>query len=147
MRDRHCRFRQDGTWTYFGGEIVKSSKTVSLRSAPISGRKKEAHYPFGTTFEIETRLASDQPPPGTQAQEYQVKVKFKEELFSGPGANVYWPIPKRAAAVHGEVAMGTRNGPLDEHAPGRERCATTSSLSGLEGHPRLEDFDARKTGG
>jgi hypothetical protein len=137
-------FDGDGTYTYDGGEIVTSSKTVTLRAAPIPGRKGSARYPFGMTFEYETLLPADQPPPGTYGEEYSVKAKFKEELDSGRGANIYWPIPKRAAAMRGEVLMGTRNGPLTSHAPGRERCGTTSTI--VAGHPRAIDFDAKKTG-
>jgi hypothetical protein len=135
----------DGTYTYYGGEIVRSTKSVTLRSAPLVGRKKDAWYPMGMTFEYETPpVPADQPPPGTEVQEYSIKVKFKEELTNG--GNVFRPIPKRAAGMHGEVAMGTRNGPRNTHAPGRERCATVSTAPGLEGHPSLPDFDAKKTG-
>jgi hypothetical protein len=135
----------DGTYTFDGGEIVYTTKSVTLRSAPVPGRKADASYPLGMTFEYESpQVPADQPPPGTEVQEYSIKVKFKEELLNG--SNVFRPIPKRAAAMHGEVAMGTRNGPLNGHAPGRERCATVSVLPGLEGHPSLPDFDVKKTG-
>ena len=136
----------DGTYTYDGGEITQSIKSTTLRSAPLTGRKRTAQYPFGMTFEYESPLIpDDKPSPGTQVQEYSIKAKFKEELFSGPGANVFWPIPKRAAAMRGEVFMGTRNGPLDAHAPGRERCVLSDD-GRIVTHINALDFDAKKTG-
>jgi hypothetical protein len=136
----------DGTYTYYGGEIVEGIKSTTLKSAPLTGRKKEARYPLGKTFEYESPLIpDDQPPPGTQVQEYSIKAKFKEELDSGRGANIYWPIPKRAAAMRGEVFMGTRNGPLDSHFPGHERC-TLSDDGQIVTHINALDFDVKKTG-
>jgi hypothetical protein len=136
----------DGTYTYYGGEITQSIKTTTLRSAPLTGRKKTNRYPLGMTFEYESPLIpDDQPPPGTRVQEYSIKAMFKEELDSGRGANIYWPLPKRAAAMRGEVFMGTRNGPLDSHAPGRERC-TLSDDGQIVDHINALDFDAKKTG-
>ncbi len=136
----------DGTYTYYGDEITQSIKSTALRSAPLTGRKSTPQYPFGMTFEYESPLVpDDQPPPGTQVQEYSIKAKFKEELFSGRGANVYWPVPKRAAAMRGEVFMGTRNGPLDSHAPGRERCVLSDDGQ-IVTHVNALDFDAKKTG-
>jgi hypothetical protein len=136
----------DGTYTYYGGEITESIKSTTLKSAPLRGRKRTAHYPLGMTFEYESPFIPDgQPAPGTQVQEYSIKVKFKEELFSGPGANIYWPIPKRAAAVSGEVFMGTRNGPFDSHAPGRERCVLSDD-GRVVTHVNALDFDAKKRG-
>jgi hypothetical protein len=139
-------FDGDGTYTYDGGEITQSIKSATLRSAPLRGRKATAQYPFGMTFEYESPFVpDDQPPPGTQVEEYSIKAKFKEELFSGRGANIYWPIPKRAAAMRGEVFMGTRNGPLDTHAPGRERCVLSDD-GRIVTHINALDFDAKKTG-
>ncbi len=136
----------DGTYTYDGGEITQSIKSTTLRSAPLAGRKRTPQYPFGMTFEYESPLIpDDKPSPGTQVQEYSIKAKFKDELFSGRGANVYWPIPKRAAAMRGEVFMGTRNGPLDAHAPGRERCVLSDD-GRIVTHINALDFDAKKTG-
>jgi len=136
----------NGTYTYYGDEIVESIKSTTLHSAPLTGRKATARYPFGMTFEYESPLIpDDQPAPGTQVQEYSIKAKFKEELDSGRGANIYWPIPKRAAAMRGEVFMGTRNGPLDSHAPGRERCVLTDDGQVVT-HVNALDFDAKKTG-
>jgi hypothetical protein len=136
----------DGTYTYYGDEIVQSIKSTTLRSAPLRGRKPTAQYPFGMTFEYESPLVpDDQPPPGTEVREYSIKAKFKEELFSGRGANIYWPVPKRAAAMRGEVFMGTRNGPLDSHAPGRERCSLSDD-GRIVTHINALDFDAKKTG-
>jgi hypothetical protein len=136
----------DGTYTYDGGEIIENIKSTTLRSAPLTGRKRTPQYPFGMTFEYESPLVpDDQPPPGTQVQEYSIKAKFKDELFSGRGANIYWPVPKRAAAMRGEVFMGTRNGPLDTHAPGRERCVLSDD-GRVVTHINALDFDAKKTG-
>jgi hypothetical protein len=136
----------DGTYTYAGDEIVRSIKSATLKSAPIPGRKGDAHYPLGSTFEYESpTVPDDQPPPGTQVEEYLVKAEFKEELFSGPGANVYRPIPKRAAAMRGEVFMATRNGPFNTHAPGRERCVLSDDGQ-IVTHVNALDFDAKKTG-
>jgi hypothetical protein len=134
----------DGTYTYDGGEIVQSIKSTTLRSAPLRGRKPTAQYPFGMTFEYESPLVpDDQPPLGTQVQEYSIKAKFKEELLNG--SNIYRPIPKRAAALRGEVFMGTRNGPFNADAPGLERCALTDDGQ-IVTHVNALDFDARKTG-
>jgi hypothetical protein len=131
----------DGTYTYAGGEITQSIKTGTLRSAPLSGRKRSAQYPFGTTFEYESPLIpDDQPPPGTQGDEYSVKVKFKE----GITYNIFRPIPKKAAAMEGEVLLFRRNGPLN-HAPGRERCALSDD-GRIVTHVNALDFDAKKTG-
>jgi hypothetical protein len=136
----------DGTYTYDGGEIAQGIKSTTLRSAPLPGRKRSPQYPFGTTFEYASPLVpDDQPPPGQEVAEYSIKAKFKEELFSGPGANIYWPVPKRAAAMRGEVFMGTRNGPLDSHAPGRERCVLSDD-GRIVTHINALDFDAKKTG-
>jgi hypothetical protein len=134
----------DGTYTYDGGEIVNSIKSTTLRSAPLSGRKRTAQYPFGMTFEYESPLVpDDQPPLGTQVQEYSIKAKFKEELLNG--SNIYRPIPKRAAALRGEVFMGTRNGPFDTHAPGLERCVLSDDGQTVT-HINALDFDAKKAG-
>jgi hypothetical protein len=134
----------DGTYTYYGDEIVQSIKNGgTLKSAPIPGRKREAQYPLGKTFEYESPLVPDsQPPPGTQADEYSVKVKFKEGI--GP-YNIYRPIPKRAAVMEGEVFLFRRNGPLDSHAPGRERCSLSDDGQ-IVTHVNALDFDAKKTG-
>jgi hypothetical protein len=132
----------DGTYTYDGGEIVQSIKSATLRSAPLTGRKKFAQYPLGMTFEYESPLVpDDQPPPGTEVVEYAVKVKFDE----GVSYNAFKPIPKSAARMNGEVLMGRRNGPLDSHAPGRERC-TLSDDGQIVTHINALDFDAKKTG-
>jgi hypothetical protein len=132
----------DGTYTYYGGEISQSIKTGTLKSAPLTGRKRSAQYPLGTTFEYESPLIpDDQPPPGTQGDEYSVKAKFKE----GIGYNIFRPIPKKAAAMEGEVFLFTRNGPLDSHAPGRERCALSDD-GRIVTHVNSLDFDAKKTG-
>jgi hypothetical protein len=134
----------DGTYTYYGGEITQSIKSTTLRSAPLRGRKATAQYPFGMTFEYESPLVpDDQPPPGTQVQEYSIKAVFKEELLNG--SNIYRPIPKRAAAMRGEVFMGTRNGPFGSHAPGRERCVLSDD-GDIPTHINALDFDAKKTG-
>jgi hypothetical protein len=134
----------DGTYTYDGGEIVDSIKSTTLRSAPLSGRKRTAQYPFGMTFEYESPLVpDDQPSLGTQVQEYSIKAKFKEELLNG--SNIYRPIPKRAAAMRGEVFMGTRNGPFDTDAPGLERCVLSDDGQRVT-HVNALDFDAKKTG-
>jgi hypothetical protein len=136
----------DGTYTYYGGEITESIKSTTLRSAPLRGRKQSPQYPFGTVFEYQSPfIPDDQPPPGTQVREYSIKTEFKEELFSGRGANIYWPVPKRAAAMRGEVFMGTRNGPFDSHAPGRERCVLSDD-GRIVTHVNALDFDAKKTG-
>jgi hypothetical protein len=136
----------NGTYTYYGDEIVQSIKSATLKSAPLTGRKKEARYPLGKTFEYESPIVpDDQPPPGTQVQEYSIKAKFKEELDSGRGANIYWPVPKRAAAMRGEVFMGTRNGPFGSHYPGHESCALTDDGQ-IVTHINALDFDVKKTG-
>jgi hypothetical protein len=136
----------DGTYTYDGGEIVQGIKSTTLKSAPLRGRKPTAQYPFGMTFEYESPLVpDDQPPPGTEVREYSIKAKFKQELFSGRGANIYWPVPKRAAAMRGEVFMGARNGPFGSHAPGRERCVLSDD-GRVVTHVNALDFDAKKTG-
>jgi hypothetical protein len=133
----------DGTYTYYGDEIVKSIKTGTLKSAPLPGRKRSPQYPLGTTFEYESPLIpDDQPPPGTQGDEYSIKVKFKEGI--GP-YNIYRPIPKRAAVMEGEVLLFRRNGPLSSHAPGRERCALSDD-GRIVTHVNALDFDAKKTG-
>jgi hypothetical protein len=132
----------DGTYTYYGGEITQSIKPGTLKSAPLPGRKRSPQYPLGTTFEYESPLIpEDQPAPGTQVQEYSIKVKFKE----GIGYNIFRPIPKKAAVMEGEAFMGTRNGPLDSHAPGRERCALSDD-GRIVTHVNSLDFDAKKTG-
>jgi hypothetical protein len=133
----------DGTYTYDGGEITQSIKQGTFRSAPLTGRKRTPQYPFGMTFEYESGLVpDDQPPPGTQADEYSVKVKFKE----GITYNIFRPIPKKAAAMEGEVLLFRRNGPLTSHAPGRERCALSDD-GRIVTHVNALDFDAKKTGG
>jgi hypothetical protein len=132
----------DGTYTYYGGEIVQSIKSGTFRSAPLAGRKKSAQYPFGTTFEYESPLIpDDQPSPGTQGDEYSVKAKFKE----GVGYNIFRPIPKNAAVMEGEVLLFRRNGPLTSHAPGRERCGLSDDGQ-IVTHVNALDFDAKKTG-
>lgn len=134
----------DGTYTYDGGEIVQSIKSTTLRSAPLQGRKRTAQYPFGMTFEYESPLVpDDQPPLGTQVEEYSIKAKFKEELLNG--SNIFRPIPKRAAAMRGEVFMGTRNGPFNTDAPGLERCVLSDD-GRVVTHINALDFDAKKTG-
>jgi hypothetical protein len=134
-------FDGDGTYTYAGGEITQSIKTGTLKSAPLLGRKKTAQYPLGMTFEYESPLIpDDQPPPGTQGDEYSIKVKFKE----GISYNIFRPIPKKAAAMEGEVLLFRRNGPLS-HAPGRERCALSDDGQ-IVTHVNALDFDAKKTG-
>jgi hypothetical protein len=131
----------DGTYTYAGGEITQSIKQGTLKSAPLQGRKSTPQYPLGMTFEYESPLVPDnQPSPGTQADEYSVKVKFKE----GVTYNIFRPIPKKAAAMEGEVLLFRRNGPLD-HAPGRERCALSDDGQ-IVTHVNALDFDAKKTG-
>jgi hypothetical protein len=134
----------DGTYTYDGGEIIESIKSTTLRSAPLSGRKRTPQYPFGMTFEYESPLVpDDQPPLGTQVQEYSIKAKFKEELLNG--SNIFRPIPKRAAAMRGEVFMGTRNGPFNTDAPGLERCVLSDD-GRVVTHINALDFDAKRTG-
>jgi hypothetical protein len=137
----------DGTFTFDGDEIVNSIKPSSFKSAsPVPGRKASPQYPFGTVFEYETpRLADDQPPPGTFLVSYSLKVEFKEELFSGHGANIYWPVPKRAAAMRGELFMGTSNGPLRPPGPGREHCSLSDD-GRIVTHVNALDFDAKKVG-
>jgi hypothetical protein len=133
----------DGTYTYYGGEITHSIKSGTFRSAPLPGRKRSPQYPLGATFEYESPLVpDDQPPPGTQADEYSVKVKFKE----GIGYNIFRPIPKKAAVMEGEVLLFRRNGPLSSHAPGRERCALSDD-GRIVTHVNALDFEAKKTGG
>ena len=51
----------DGTYTYYGGEIVQSIKSTTLRSAPLTGRKQTAQYPFGMTFEYESPFSPGRP--------------------------------------------------------------------------------------
>jgi hypothetical protein len=129
----------DGT----ADDTTQSIKQGTLKSAPLRGRKSTPQYPFGMTFEYESPLVpDDQPPPGTQADEYSVKVKFKE----GITYNIFRPIPKKAAAMEGEVFLFRRNGPLDSRAPGRERC-TLSDDGRIVTHVNALDFDAKKTGG
>jgi hypothetical protein len=137
----------DGNFTFDGDEIVNSIKPSSFKSAsPLRGRKATPQYPFGTVFEFETpRLRPDQPPPGTFLVSYSLKVEFKEELFSGRGANIYRPVPKRAAAMRGELFMGTSNGPLEPPAPGREHCSLSDD-GRIVTHVNSLDFDAKKTG-
>jgi hypothetical protein len=121
-------------------DVTHSIKTGTLRSAPLLGRKRTPQYPFGMTFEYESPLIpDDQPPPGTQGDEYSVKVKFKE----GITYNIFRPIPKKAA-MEGEVLLFRRNGPLS-HAPGRERCALSDD-GRIVTHVNALDFDAKKTG-
>jgi hypothetical protein len=132
----------DGSYTYDGGEISQSIKTGTLKSAPLLGRKKTPQYPLGMTFEYESPLIpDDQPPPGTQGDEYSIKVKFKE----GVTYNIFRPIPKKAAVMEGEVLLFRRNGPLTSHAPGRERCALSDD-GRIVTHVNALDFDAKKTG-
>jgi hypothetical protein len=132
----------DGTYTYYGGEIVESIKSTTLRSAPLQGRKPSAQYPFGMTFEYESPFVpDDQPPPGKEAVEYSIKIKFDEDVTY----NIFRPIPKSAARMNGEVFMGRRNGPLDSDAPGRERCALSDDGQ-IVTHINALDFDAKKTG-
>jgi hypothetical protein len=137
----------DGTFTFAGDEIVRSIKPSSFKSAaPVPGRKGSRQYPFGTVFEYETpRLRDDQPPPGTYVVSYSLKVEFKEELFSGRGANINWPVPKRAAAMRGELFMGTSNGPLEPPGPGREHCSLSDDGQ-IVTHVNALDFDAKKKG-
>ena len=128
------------------GEVTDFTKSVTLRSAPLPGRKREPRYPLGKTFEYETpRVPDDQPPLGTEVLEYSIKAKFKEELDSGRGANIYWPIPKRAAAMRGELFAGSRNGPFRSEQPGFTRCGLS-----VNGHTSTHiialDFDAKRTG-
>jgi hypothetical protein len=138
----------DGNFTFAGDEIVNSIKPSSFKSAaPVRGRKGTPQYPFGTVFEYETpRLRDDQPPPGTYVVSYSLKVEFKEELFSGRGANINWPVPKRAAAMRGELFMGTSNGPLEPPGPGREHCSLSDDGQ-IVTHVNALDFEAKKTGG
>jgi hypothetical protein len=132
----------DGTYTYAGGEITQSIKTGTLKSAPLSGRKETAQYPLGMTFEYESPLIpDDQPPPSTQGDEYSIKIKFNE----GVTYNIFRPIPKKAAVMEGEVFLFRRNGPLNSHAPGRERCALSDDGQ-IVTHVNALDFDAKKTG-
>jgi hypothetical protein len=133
----------DGTYTYYGGEITQNIKSGTFRSAPLPGRKRSPQYPLGTTFEYESPLIpDDQPPPGTQGDEYSIKVKFREGI--GP-YNIYRPIPKRAAVMEGEVLLFRRNGPLSSHAPGRERCALSDD-GRIVTHVNALDFEAKKSG-
>jgi hypothetical protein len=37
----------DGTYTYYGGEISQSIKTGTLKSAPLTGRKRSPHIRSG----------------------------------------------------------------------------------------------------
>jgi hypothetical protein len=128
----------DGT----ADDTTQSIKQGTLKSAPLQGRKSTPQYPLGMTFEYESPLVpDDQPPAGTQADEYSVKVKFKE----GVTYNIFRPIPKKAAAMEGEVFLFRRNGPLDSRAPGRERC-TLSDDGRIVTHVNALDFDAKKTG-
>ena len=102
------------------GEITKFTKTITLRSAPQRGRKATPHYPLGMTFEYATPpLPDSQPPLGTEVVLYEIKTKFKDELFSGPGANIYWPIPKRAAAVRRGAVHRHEERPPDVGADAR----------------------------
>jgi hypothetical protein len=135
----------DGNFTFAGDEIVSSIKPSSFRAAaPVPGRKREAWYPMGTTFEFETpRLRDDQPPPGTYVVSYSLKVTFQDGLTNG--ANIYRPIPKKAAAMEGELFMGTSNGPLEPPAPGREHCALSDD-GNIVTHVNALDFDAKKAG-
>jgi len=128
------------------GEVTEFTKTVTLKSAPLPGRKEEARYPLGKTFEYETPIVpEDQPAFGTEVLEYSIKAKFKDELDSGRGANIYWPIPKRAAAMRGELFAGSRNGPLRSQQPGFTRCSL--SVNGhTSSHVVALDFDVKKTG-
>jgi hypothetical protein len=72
-------------------------------------------------------------------------VKFKEELFSGPGANIFRPIPRRVAAMDGELFAASRNGPRTMQQPGRRLCSL--SVNGRTStHIAALDFDAKKTG-
>jgi hypothetical protein len=125
-----------------GGEPTQSFKTTTLRSAPLTGRKKIAQYPFGMTFEYESPpIPADQPSPGTEVVEYSIKVKFDEDVTY----NVFRPIPKSAARMNGEVMAGTRNAPLNSVAPGSEFCALTDDGQ-VPSHFNALDFDAKKTG-
>jgi hypothetical protein len=52
------------------------SKSITLKSAPLPGRKRTAHHPLGMTFEYETPVVpEDQPPLGTEVLEYSIKAK------------------------------------------------------------------------
>jgi hypothetical protein len=134
----------DGTYTYYGGEIVQSIKQTTLKSAPIPGKKKEARYPLGTKFEYSTPFVPDsQPPPGTELVEYTVRAEWKSGLDSGRGSNIYWPVPKRVAVMTGEVYMGRRNGPFTSHAPGRERCVLSDDGE-IVTHVNALDWEAKK---
>jgi hypothetical protein len=126
------------------GEVTEFTKSITLRSAPLPGRKRTAHHPLGMTFEYETPLVpDDQPPLGTEVLEYSIKVRFPEDLPNG--SNVYRPIPKGAAAMHGELFAGSRNGPLTMQQPGRTLCSL--SVNGRTStHIIALDFDAKKTG-
>jgi hypothetical protein len=132
----------NGDGTSSPGESTDSIKSTTLRSAPLRGRKSSPQYPFGTTFEYQSPvIPNDQPPPGTQAVEYSIKVKFNE----GVGYNIFRPVPKRAAAMNGEVYMSTFNGPLGYHAPGIEGCVLSDDGQKVT-HINALDFDAEKTG-
>jgi hypothetical protein len=126
------------------GEVTEFTKSITLKSAPLPGRKRTAHHPLGMTFEYETPLVpDDQPPLGTEVLEYSIKARFPEDLPNG--SNVFRPIPKGAAAMEGELFAGSRNGPRTMQQPGRTLC----SLS-VNGHTSTHvvalDFDAKKTG-
>jgi hypothetical protein len=132
----------DGDGTSSPGESTDSIKSTTLRSAPLRGRKSSPQYPFGTTFEYRSPvIPNDQPPPGTRAVEYSVKVKFDE----GVGYNIFRPVPKRAAAMNGEVYMSAFNGPLGYHAPGIEGCVLSDDGQKVT-HINALDFDAKETG-
>jgi hypothetical protein len=126
------------------GEVTEFTKSITLRSAPLPGRKRTPHHPLGMTFEYETPLVSDdQPPLGTEVLEYSIKTRFPYDLPNG--SNVYRPIPKRATAMEGELFAGSRNGPRTMQQPGRTLCSL--SVNGrTSSHVAALDFDAKKTG-
>jgi hypothetical protein len=126
------------------GEVTEFTKTVTLKSAPLPGRKRTPHHPLGMTFEYETPLIPDsQPPLGTEVLEYSIKTRFPEDLPNG--SNFYRPIPRRATAMEGELFAGSRNGPFDSQQPGFTRCSL--SVNGRTStHIIALDFDLKKTG-
>jgi hypothetical protein len=126
------------------GEITEFTKSVTLKSAPLPGRKRTAHHPLGMTFEYETPLVpDDQPALGTEVLEYSIKARFPDDLPNG--SNFFRPIPKRGAATEGELFAGSRNGPLTMQQPGRTLCSL--SVNGRTStHVAALDFDAKKTG-
>jgi hypothetical protein len=126
------------------GEVTEFTKSITLKSAPLPGRKRTAHHPLGMTFEYETPVVpEDQPPLGTEVLEYSIKARFPDDLPNG--SNFFRPIPKSAAAMEGELFAGSRNGPLRVQQPGRTLCSL--SVNGRTStHVAALDFDAKKTG-